>query len=83
MGGNLQLLAEKLAEGLPIQHGVTVTHIDWGDTGVQLHCADGQIIGADAVIVTVSLGVLKVNWPVVVEHLLPKGHVHRSAQAAA
>ena len=79
---NLQLLAEKLAEGLPIQHGVTVTRIDWGDNGVQLQCADGQIIAADAVIVTVSLGVLKVRLPVV-EHMLPKVHVHLPIRVAA
>ena len=57
----LQILAEKLAEGLPIQHGVVVEQIDWGGAGVTLHCQGGEQVKADAVIVTVSLGVLKVD----------------------
>ena len=56
----VQTLAEKLAEGLPIRHGVVVDQIQWGGDGVTLHCQGGEQIKADAVIVTVSLGVLKV-----------------------
>lgn len=56
----VQTLAEKLAEGLPIRHGVVVDRIQWGGDGVTLHCQGGEQIKADAVIVTVSLGVLKV-----------------------
>ena len=56
----LQVLAEKLAERLPIRHGIVVDHIDWGGEGVTLHCQGGEQVQADAVIVTVSLGVLKV-----------------------
>lgn len=58
---SLQVLAEKLAEGLPIQHGVVVDRIDWGGEGVTVHCQGGEQVQADAVIVTVSLGVLKVQ----------------------
>ena len=57
----LQILAEKLAEGLPIRHGIVVDRIDWGGEEVTLHCQGGEQIKADAVIVTVSLGVLKVG----------------------
>lgn len=73
----LQTLAEKLAEGLPIQHGVTVSNVAWGKDGVRLQCADGQSIEADAVIVTVSLGVLKVHRRqyTSVRHTL-KEHIH-------
>ena len=56
----LQILAEKLAEGLPIRHGMVVDQIIWGGEGVTLHCQGGEQVQADAVIVTVSLGVLKV-----------------------
>jgi protoporphyrinogen oxidase len=55
-----QVLAEKLAEGLPIRHGMTVDQIQWNASGVIVQCQGGQQIEADAVIVTVSLGVLKV-----------------------
>lgn len=56
-----QVLAEKLAEGLPIRHGMTVDGIQWNSRGVIVQCQGGQQIEADAVIVTVSLGVLKVH----------------------
>lgn len=59
----LQTLAEKLAEGLPIRPGVVVDQIQWGGDGVTVHCQGGEQIQADAVIVTVSLGVLKVVTP--------------------
>ncbi len=58
---NAQVLAEKLAEGLPIRHGMTVDQIQWNTSGVIVQCQGGQQIEADAVIVTVSLGVLKVH----------------------
>lgn len=57
----LQVLAERLAEGLPIRHGVAVDCIEWSGEGVTLHCQGGEQVQADAVIVTVSLGVLKVK----------------------
>ena len=56
----LQILAEKLAQGLPIRHGMVVDQIVWGGEGVTLHCQGGEQVQADAVILTVSLGVLKV-----------------------
>ena len=54
------MLAQKLAEGLPVRHGVTVDQIHWGPSGVTIQCRGGEQFEADAVIVTVSLGVLKV-----------------------
>lgn len=41
--------------------GSAVTRIEWGAEGAQVHCANGSCWEADAVIVTVSLGVLKVS----------------------
>ena len=38
-----------------------MTRIEWGPEGAQVHCANGSCWEADAVIVTVSLGVLKVS----------------------
>ena len=58
---DLQVLAEKLAEGLPIKHGSVIERVDWGSEGVTVHCKGGEQCQADAVIVTVSLGVLKVQ----------------------
>lgn len=56
----VQTLAEKLAAGLSIRHGVVVDKIRWDGDGVTVHCQGGEQIRADAAIVTVSLGVLKV-----------------------
>ena len=55
------MLAERLAEGLSIKHGSVVERVDWGSEVVTIHCLGGQQLQADAVIVTVSLGVLKVQ----------------------
>lgn len=70
-----QTLAEKLAEGLPIRHGVVVDRIQWGGDGVTLHCQGGEQIKADAVIVTVSLGVLKAQHKHMFEPRLPHATV--------
>ena len=56
----MQALAEKLAEGLPIRYGTIVEQVHWGSTGVTVQCQGGEEFHADAVIMTVSLGVLKV-----------------------
>ena len=39
---------------------MVVDQIHWGQHGVTVHCQDKKQLKADAVIVTVSLGVLKV-----------------------
>lgn len=71
----LQVLAEKLAEGLPIRHGVVVDRIDWGGEGVTLYCQGGKQVQADAVIVTVSLGVLKVQMSLQCNCAIMRMHV--------
>lgn len=50
------------AEGLDIQFGSVVQRIEWGDGDkARIVYADGDGHLADAVIVTVSVGVLKVR----------------------
>eukprot|EP01018_Ginkgo_biloba_P004246 Gb_02605 [translate_table: standard] len=67
--GVLKSLASILPAGT-IQFGKKIERVVWtgadadsdepgSETPVQLHCEDGSIIGADHVIITVSLGVLK------------------------
>ncbi len=55
----VQGLAERLAEGLDIRYGAVVTSVAWGPHGVSVTCSDGSVHSADAVIMTVSLAVLK------------------------
>lgn len=57
-----QRMAEILAEGLDIRYGQRVTSIHWSSSGVDVACASGEHFHADAVIVTVSLGVLKASF---------------------
>ena len=63
MYGAWQGLAEAMAEGLDIRYGARVTKVCWGDGGATVSCSDGRRFTADAVIVTVSLGVLKARNP--------------------
>jgi spermine oxidase len=66
----VQALASKLPNGM-IQFGKKVVRVKWSCDGledskfseapVQVHCEDGSIIEADHVVVTVSLGVLKLE----------------------
>ena len=55
-----QAMAERLAEGLDVRLSTPVTRICWGGSQVTVEYEGGSI-AADAVIVTVSLGVLKVT----------------------
>lgn len=57
-----QALAEHMAAGADIRYGAVVEKIQWGASGVELRCADGRSFQADAAVVTVSLGVLKVAF---------------------
>jgi hypothetical protein len=59
--GYMQKVAEILAEGLDIRFGHVVDRVDWGQHGVHIKCEGGAVFQADAVIITVSLGVLKVT----------------------
>ena len=56
-----QTVAEVVAEGLDIRYDSVVTAIQWEGGGATVCTADGHRFSADAVIVTVSLGVLKVT----------------------
>ena len=57
-----QAVAERMASELTdVRLGCVVDKITWGSQGVSITCKDGQSFDADAVIVTVSLGVLKVR----------------------
>ena len=56
-----QTLADRMAEGLDITFGCVVTRVAWGDDDVTVTCEDGRTFAADALILTVSLGVLKVG----------------------
>jgi monoamine oxidase len=58
---SLQPLAEKMAAGLDVRFGALVTRVEWCADGVTVACADGQTFHADAAVVTVSFGVLKVS----------------------
>ena len=58
----MQTLADRMAEGLDITFGCIATKVAWGDHGVSVSCEDGRTFAADTLIVTVSLGVLKVMF---------------------
>lgn len=58
----LQPVAELIASQLPdVRMKTVVSKIRWGPEGAEVICKDGQQFYANAVIVTVSLGVLKVS----------------------
>ncbi|XP_010921991.1 lysine-specific histone demethylase 1 homolog 2 isoform X1 [Elaeis guineensis] len=57
-GGNWRLISA-LCEDVPILYGKTVTRIEYGEGGVEVVAAGGQVFQADMVLCTVPLGVLK------------------------
>ncbi|KAH0459785.1 hypothetical protein IEQ34_010448 [Dendrobium chrysotoxum] len=57
-GGNWRLI-NALCEDVPILYRKTVTRIQYGDSGVEMVVAGGQVFRADMVLCTVPLGVLK------------------------
>ena len=54
------MLADRMAEGLDISFGCVATRVACGDDCVTVTCEDGRTFAADALVLTVSLGVLKV-----------------------
>ena len=58
---SLQAIAEVLARGMDIRYRHVVTSIDWREGEVIISCTNGSAFKADAVVITVSLGVLKVS----------------------
>ncbi|KAK9795873.1 hypothetical protein WJX73_003247 [Symbiochloris irregularis] len=71
-----QAVAEALAEGLDIRYGHTVDLMQWDQSGVKLHCANGATFEADAAIVTVSLGILKARHQQLFQPALPEAKAH-------
>jgi monoamine oxidase len=59
ISGGYQQVAERLADGLEIQYNCTVTEINYGGDAAVTANTSGGDYSADAVIVTVPLGVLK------------------------
>lgn len=55
-----QAIAEHFAEGLDIRFGQRAERVHYDASGVRVVCEGGAELRADAVVVTVSLGVLKV-----------------------
>ena len=57
-----QAVAERMGTELAdVQLGSVVCKIKWNFDGAEVTCSNGHVIKADAVIVTMSLGVLKVR----------------------
>lgn len=57
----MQAVAERMSSELDdVRLGCIVERINWGAKGVEIACRNGQVFEAEAAIVTVSLGVLKV-----------------------
>ena len=57
----LQKIAGVIAEDLDVRFQHVVERIEWGESGASVHCSSGATFKCDAVICTVSLGVLKVS----------------------
>ena len=57
----LQTIAGVIAEDLDVRFQHVVERIEWGENGASVHCSSGAAFKCDAVICTVSLGVLKVR----------------------
>src|SRR4029450_11294256 len=76
-----QSLVEKLAIGLDVRLGGQVTHISYGGpdgSGVRLQTAQGELT-ADAVLVTLPLGVLQAN-AVTFDPSLPPARIEATAR---
>lgn len=79
----VQAVAERMAEDLSdVRLGCEVDSVSWGSHGVEVAYREGQaerLLRADAAIITVSLGLLKVNpespnpKPTLLAHLCSKG----------
>ncbi len=62
-----------MARGLDIRLGSVVTAVSLAGKGATVHLADGELVAADHVVVTVPLGVLK-DGRIAFEPKLPAGH---------
>jgi monoamine oxidase len=57
--GGYDALATHAAKGLDIRFGALVTQVRATSAGVELRFADGQVVAAEAAVITLPLGVLK------------------------
>jgi len=69
--GGYQTLLERLAQGLDVRCNHAVTRISYGPGGACVTCANGAVIEADAVLVTLSLGVLQAQHDTLFDPPLP------------
>ena len=62
-GCHWQAVAERIGQDLGdvVQLNCIVDRICWDGEAVRIGCRDGRVLEADAVVVTVSLGVLKAS----------------------
>lgn len=72
IAGGYAQLPEVLAEGLDVRLGAAVTAVSWADDGVLVQTA-AESFEADAVIITVPLGVLQ-SGAIAVDPPLPEAH---------
>ncbi|TFC46381.1 FAD-dependent oxidoreductase [Cryobacterium sp. TMT1-21] len=77
--GGFNGLFDALLEGIDLLGSSVVTRIAYGESGASLRLGNGESLGADRVIVTVPLGVLKTK---VMEFDPPLPFAHRGAIAA-
>lgn len=78
LGGFVNLVKDA-ADGIDVLDSSVVTRLAYSDDGVSLRLGTGESLGADRVIVTIPLGVLKTE---VMEFAPPLPFAHRGAIAA-
>lgn len=77
--GGFSTLVKDAADGIDLLDSSVVTRLAYSDTGVSLRLGNGESLGADRVVVTIPLGVLKTK---VMEFAPPLPFAHRGAIAA-
>lgn len=70
--GGFQAIAQSLASTLDVRFEHRVTSIEWGTGGVSITCSNGFELEADAVLVTVSIGVLQAHHRTLFQPPLPE-----------
>lgn len=69
--GGYQHLADILSQGLDVRCDHRVSKIEYGPHGARVTCANGIVMEADAVLVTVSVGVLQHQHQAIFDPPLP------------
>jgi monoamine oxidase len=78
LGGFVNLVKD-VADGIDVLNSSVVTRLAYSEKGVSLRLGTGESLGADRVVVTIPLGVLKTE---VMEFAPPLPFAHRGAIAA-